>query len=135
MGLGPTRRRRPEDVMADTGDIGDLSATAMPTGTEGLELGGPMPGTAPAGAEAMGGNPMAAAMGPPTSGPTLGQDLAGSIVNPGDVAMGADLGLEGEEAIADGMASVLDNPEASPEERNEVLAQLGLAARRRLGGI
>jgi hypothetical protein len=150
MGMGPIRRRRPPDVYADTGDMGDLADTAAPVGTEGLDAtagmppgpGGGMPPTVPAGSEqaaALGpveggqmGAPGPGMEAPPSSGPEFGSQLAAGVLNPGDFA---NIDMDDEELAAQQMGSVLDNQDANPEERADVLRQLGLAARRRLAGL
>jgi hypothetical protein len=155
MGMGPYRRKKPIDSMAETGDMGDLGATAMPAGDEG-DLDPLAAMTPPMGDEAglqamldpMGGG------GAVTDSPMLGEELSAGITNPGDAAL--DLGGEGmpmeegmgmeqdpglglEEDPAELEAAMMEesmgDPMTPPDEQALIQQQLQLAARRRLAGL
>ena len=139
------RRKKPIDVMADTGDIGDLSATAAPVGGEGdldsLAAMAPPSDNEPGLAALL--NPAgggAAPQGAPiTNGPTFGQDLGAQVINPGDTALaaqGPDMGgYDPQQEMADQMQAALSDPSTPPDQRQQILEQLQLEARRRLAGL
>lgn len=155
------RLRRPEDLFADTGDPGDLSGTAAATGTETDPGMDPLAGMVPSGGPDEQGlaamlNPSAG--GVPTSGPNLGADLSATVTNPGDAALAQgmgggmdpgmdpgmmggepggpmDPGMDPEELQAEEMAAALEDPSTPPDERNQIIQQMQIAARRKLAGV
>lgn len=132
------RRKRPEDLFAETGMPGDLSGTAAPVGDEAAmdPLMGMVPPTSQEPGIAAMLNPQGG--GAPTDGPTFGQDLSSGITNPGDAALGAE-GMTPEEdpamMQADQMMAAMQDPMADPDEKRIIEQQLQLAARRRLAGM
>lgn len=137
--MGP-RRKRPEDIVAETGMPGELAGTAMPVGDETSM--DPLTAMAPPSAGmgmAAGPEGIAAMLDPsagaaPTNGPAFGQELSAGITNPGDAALEAGV-MDPAEIEAEQMSGILDDPSADPDERNLIAQQLQLAARRRMAGL